>query len=334
VSGKTIMPGIVDVHAHGPQAQNGWVPQQSWVNYAAIAFGVTTVHDPSNDTNSIFSASELGKAGMIVAPRTFSTGTILYGAGGNIKAEINSLDDAKSHLRRLQAVGAFSVKSYNQPRRDQRQQVIAAARELKMMVVPEGGSLYEHNMTMVIDGHTGVEHAVPVAHLYDDVLQLWPGTKSGYTPTLGVGYGGLFGETYWYQHSNVWENERLLRYVPREVVDPRSRRRLMAPEDDFNHMELAQSVKKLNDRGVSIQLGAHGQMQGIAPHWEMWMFVQGGMTPMAALRAATISGAKYLGLDKDVGSLETGKLADLVVLERNPLENIPWSTDACMRPIR
>jgi imidazolonepropionase-like amidohydrolase len=322
VSGKTIIPGLIDVHAHGAQAHNGFVPQQSWVNYAAMAFGVTTIHDPSNDTNAIFSASELAKAGLTVAPRTFSTGTILYGAGGDFRAEINSLDDARSHLRRLKAVGAFSVKSYNQPRRDQRQQVIAAARELGMMVVPEGGSLYEHNMTMVADGHTGIEHAVPVAHLYDDVLQFWSGTRTGYTPTLIVGYGGLWGENYWYQHSNVWENERLLRYVPREVVDPRSRRRTMAPEDDFNHLEIARSAKQLNDRGVSVQLGAHGQLQGLGPHWELWMFAQGGMTPMQALRAGTLNGARYLGLDKDIGSLEPGKLADLVVLDRNPLANI------------
>jgi len=171
VAGKTIIPGLIDVHAHGSQAENGWVPQQSWVNYAAVAFGITTVHNPSNNANEIFSASELVRAGMVVGPRTYSTGTILYGAAGSFRAEINSLDDAKSNLRRLQAVGAFSVKSYNQPRREQRQQIIAAARELKMMVVPEGGSLFETNMTMVADGHTGVEHAIPVAHVYDDVVQ-------------------------------------------------------------------------------------------------------------------------------------------------------------------
>jgi hypothetical protein len=156
---------------------------------------VTTLHDPSNDTTSVFAASELQRAGRVVGPRIFSTGTILYGAAAPFKAEINSLEDARSHLRRLKAIGAFSVKSYNQPRREQRQQVLAAARELGMMVVPEGGSLFQHNMTMVVDGHTGVEHAIPVAAAYADVMQLWGATKVGYTPTLGVAYGGLSART-------------------------------------------------------------------------------------------------------------------------------------------
>ncbi|MCZ3100048.1 hypothetical protein NYZ00_19175, partial [Acinetobacter baumannii] len=88
----------------------------------------------------VFSQAELLKAGKMVGPRLFSTGTILYGADGDFKAVVNSLDDARSHLRRMKAHGAFSVKSYNQPRRDQRQQIDQAARELGMLVVEEGGS--------------------------------------------------------------------------------------------------------------------------------------------------------------------------------------------------
>jgi imidazolonepropionase-like amidohydrolase/Tol biopolymer transport system component len=321
-AGKTIMPGIIDVHWHGSMGSDELQPQQSWVNYAALAFGVTTLHDPSNSTTEIFSASELAKAGGVVAPRIFSTGTILYGAKAPFKAEIASLDDALFHLRRMKAAGAFSVKSYNQPRRDQRQQVIEAARQLEMMVVPEGGSLFEHNMTMVVDGHTGVEHSIPVQKAYDDTIQLWSQSKSGYTPTLIVGYGGLWGENYWYAKTNVWEDQRLNAFVPRRIIDSRSRRRTLAPDDEWNHIDNARIVKRLSDAGVSIQLGAHGQRESLGAHWEIWMFVQGGMTPLEALRAATLNGARYLGLDKDIGSLEPGKLADLIVLDANPLENI------------
>jgi len=326
VAGKTIIPGIIDVHWHGSMGSEQVIPQQSWINFAALAYGVTTIHDPSNDTAEIFAASELAKAGMIVAPRIFSTGTILYGAKAPFKAEIEKLDDALSHLRRMKAVGAFSVKSYNQPRRDQRQQVIEAARRLQMMVVPEGGSLFMHNMTMIVDGHTGVEHSIPVGKIYDDVVQLWSHSKTGYTPTLIVGYGGNWGENYWYQKTNVWEDARLSSFVPRRVLDSRSRRRVMVPENEHNHLNNAAIAKRLYDAGVSVQLGAHGQRESLGAHWELWMFNQGGMTPLESLRSATLAGARYLGLDKDIGSLEPGKLADLVVLDANPLENVRNST--------
>ncbi|MGB1275727.1 MAG: amidohydrolase family protein, partial [Nannocystaceae bacterium] len=325
-AGMTVIPGLVDVHAHGAQGRQGIIPEQNWLHYAELAFGVTTIHDPSNDTHTIFAASEMARAGMLTAPRIFSTGTILYGALAPFKADVDSLDDARSHLRRMKQVGAFSVKSYNQPRRNQRQQVLAAGRELGVMVVPEGGSLFHHNMTMVVDGHTGVEHCIPVGAAYSDVFQLWGQTDVGYTPTLGVAYGGLSGEKFWYAHTNVWEDKRLLSFVPRFAVDPSSRRRTMAPDDDWNHMRAAKIAKQLIDAGGKVQLGAHGQREGLAAHWELWMFVQGGMTPHEALRAGTLHGAEYLGLDGDIGSLEPGKLADLVILSQDPLTDIRNST--------
>jgi hypothetical protein len=178
-------------------------------------------------------------------------------------------------------------------------------------------------MTMVLDGHTGVEHSLPVPVVYEDLAQLFGRSGTGYTPTLIVGYGGLSGEYYWYERTNVWENERLLTFVPRDIVDSRSRRRLKAAGDeDFNHIRIARGAKEIQDAGGLVQLGAHGQLQGLGAHWELWMFAQGGMTPLEAIRVATINGAKYIGLDGELGSLEEGKLADLIVLGANPLDDI------------
>ena len=321
---KTIMPGIIDVHGHLGNFRFGTSPKKQWHYYANLAYGVTTAHDPSSNSEMIFSQAEMIKAGEMVGPRLYSTGTILYGAEGDFKAVINSVDDAKSALRRTKAYGAFSVKSYNQPRREQRQQVLQAARELNMLVVPEGGSFFYHNMNMVIDGHTGVEHNLPIAPLYKDVVEIWKKTKAHNTPTLIVNYGGVNGEFYFYQKENIWEKDRLLNFMPRGILDSRSRHRTMVPDDEYEngHILTSQSCTKLQNAGVNINLGAHGQLQGLGAHWELWMLQQGGMTNMQALRSATMNGAIYLGMDSEIGSLKEGKLADLLILDKNPLEDI------------
>lgn len=321
-TGKTLLPGFIDVHAHGAQAEDGIPPEQSWIAQAHLAFGVTTIHDPSNDSLAVFLAAERQRTGRLLAPRIFSTGTILYGADLAIKSEIDSLADAKNHVSRQRALGAISVKSYNQPRRDQRQQVIAAARELGMMVVPEGGSTFQHNLTQVVDGHTGIEHAVPVEAIYDDVLALWTKTAVGWTPTFNVAYGGLMGENYWYGHGEVWKHPRLRRFVPPRVLDQASRRRQLVPDEEYNHVAVARIAKRFIDAGGRVLVGAHGQREGLGAHWEIWSLAQGGCTPLEALRAATLHGAWYLGMEKDLGSVETGKLADLLLLDGDPLSDI------------
>lgn len=255
----------------------------------------------------------------------------MYGADNDIKAVLNDIEDARLAVRRTKAYGALSVKSYNQPRRDQRQMVMQAAREEGIFVVPEGGSTFFHNMTMIMDGHTGVEHNIPVAPVYKDVVELWRHSRTGYTPTLIVSYGAVQGEYCWYQHEEVWKDKKLLKYIPRAVVDARSRHRTMIPEEEYEngHILTSQTCKMLSDSGVKVNLGAHGQLQGLGAHWELWMLAQGGMSTMEALRAATINGAEYIGLQKDLGSLEPGKLADLIILDQNPLDNIRNSNTVC-----
>ena len=326
ITGKTLMPGLIDAHAHGAQGTNEIIPQQNWKNYAGLTFGVTTIHDPSNDTSTFFAASEMQKSGQIVAARLFSTGTIIYGAtAAGYTSHVDSLEDAKFHLERQKSAGAFSVKSYNQPRRDQRQQIIQAARELEMMVVPEGGSLLQHNLTMVIDGHTTLEHSIPAAKIYDDVKQLWSQTKMAYTPTLVVAYGGIWGENYWYDVEDVWRHPRLSQYVPSSILNPRSMRRIKAPKHHYNHISIAKVAKEMQDLGISVNAGAHGQREGLGMHWEMWMMAQGGMTPLQAIKAATISPAKTLGLDTQLGSIKVGKLADMIVIDGDVTQDIRLS---------
>lgn len=323
VTGKTIIPGLVDAHAHGPQGEDELIPEQNWNAMANLAFGTTTVHDPSSRSAEIFPAAEMQRAGLRLQPRTFSTGEIIYGAKApDVYAEINSYEDALADVRRLKAQGAHSVKNYNQPRREQRQMVVAAAQAENMEVVPEGGSLYTMDVSLVQDGNSTVEHNVPLEHFYADLVQLWTQTQVHYTPTLVVAYGGPAGDPYWRAHSDVWRHPLLTRHAPPPVLAAQNARREIAPEEDYVDGDAAREAGKLAGKGIQVSIGAHGQQAGLGAHWEMWSFVRGGWSPIQALRAGTIMPATSLGYAKDIGSLEPGKLADLVVLDADPTTDI------------
>jgi imidazolonepropionase-like amidohydrolase len=225
-------------------------------------------------------------------------------------------------VRRLKAQGAHSIKNYNQPRREQRQQVVAAAIAEGMEVVAEGGSLFSQDITIIADGNTSLEHNIPQRVLYEDVVSFFSQTKVAYTPTLVVSFGGLGADPYWRQATDVWTHPILSHHVPPHVLQPKSVRRVKAPEEDFEEQYIAREARKLSARGVTVNTGAHGQEEGLGTHWELWSFVRGGWTPLEALRAATINPARHLGMDADIGSLEKGKLADLLILDANPLEDI------------
>ena len=321
-TGKTIMPGLVDAHAHGGYGQGDMVPQQNWVMVQQLALGTTTLHDPSSQASTAFAAAERQRAGLLLAPRIFSTAEIVYGAKApGVYARIDSYDDALQHIRRIKAQGGGSIKNYNQPRRDQRQMVARAAAAEGMQVVAEGGSLYGMDMTIVADGNSTLEHNVPLEFFYEDMLQFFGGSQTNYTPTLVVTYGGLAGDPYWRQATDVFADPLLVHTPPRELVATTARR-VKAPDWAYVDDESARESKKLAARGPLVSIGAHGQQAGIAAHWELWSFVRGGMSPAESLRAGTIIPARSLGMDRDVGSLEAGKLADLLVLDADPSQDI------------
>ena len=322
MTGKIIMPGLVDAHAHGAQGTGDLVPQQNWSLVQTLAMGTTTIFDPSSQASQIFAASERQQAGMLLAPRIFSTGEIIYGAKApSVYAEINTYEDALAHVQRIKNQGGVAVKNYNQPRREQRQQVARAAAAENMLVVAEGGSLFGMDMNLVADGNSTLEHNVPLDVFYNDIVQFFGQSQTNYTPTITVTYGGLGGDPYWRQQQDVWKNPLLVHTPPKRLLADNARR-TKAPDWAFVDDDNAREAKKLADAGVKVSIGGHGQQQGIDAHWEMWSFVRGGMTPTEALRAGTIVPAQSLGMDKDIGSIEKGKLADLIVLSADPTADI------------
>jgi imidazolonepropionase-like amidohydrolase len=334
MTGKTIIPGLIDVHAHLHYSANDIHPEQPWAYLVNLDFGVTTVHDPSASTDLVFSQAERVAAGLSVGPRVYSTGQILYGALSNEKAKTPDAEAANTHVRRSALVGARSVKVYQQSRRDQRQWYVQACNALQIMCVAEGGGDLWMNLSMAADGFHAIEHALPNAPLYKDVRQFMAASRTdethgtAYSPTLLVAYGGMSGELYFYQNSGAYDDARLLRHWDRRDLDAKTRRgQLFAPDDDWNHQEVARDAAAMARDGLLVTLGAHGQLQGLGVHWELWGLAgEGAMTPMEALKSATINGARYLGMAEVLGSVSAGKLADLVVLDANPSEDIRNST--------
>ncbi len=321
-SGKVILPGFVDAHAHGPYGTGDLIPQQNWALLQDLAMGVTTVHNPSSQASQVFAAAERQRAGKLLGPRIFSTGEIIYGAKApSVYARIDTYDDALAHVRRIKAQGGISVKNYNQPRREQRQMVARAAAAEDMLVVAEGGSLFGMDMNLIADGNSTIEHNVPGDVFYEDVLQFFGQSNSNYTPTLVVTYGGLAGDPYWRQAMDVFDHPLMIHTPPRQLLADNARR-TKAPDWAFVDDDSAREARKIAQRGVKVSIGAHGQQAGIGAHWEIWSFARGGMSPVEALKTATIAPAQSLGMDKDIGSLEVGKLADLLILTADPTANI------------
>ena len=318
VKGATIIPGMIDTHAHWFEIRRGILDPQNWSFLANLAYGVTAGVDVQTGTNDMFAYQDLVDAGMIPGPRAYSTGPGVFSDNA-----FTTMDEVKSVLERYKKHYRTSmIKSYIVGNRKVRQLVVEASKEVGIMPTTEGGLDLKLDLTHAIDGMKGNEHNLPIVPLYKDVTEFVAKTGMFYTPTLIVTYGGPFGEDYWYTNTDVHADAKLNRFTPHNLIDQKTRRRQWFRQDEYAFSKVAEAAAKIVRAGGRVGVGSHGQLQGLGYHWELWMLQSGGLTPMEVLRAATLHGAEALGFAQDLGSIEPGKLADLVILAKDPLADI------------
>ena len=329
VSGKTIMPGFVDTHYHPQWLTPNIHNTQAWQYLTELAYGTTTTRDPQTSTTDFLSYGDRVENGEMVGPRIYTTGPGVFNS-----EQIRDLDHARTILKQYaQYYDTKTLKMYMTGNRQQREWVIMAAKELGLMPTTEGGLDYKLNITHGLDGYPGIEHTLPITPKYDDVFQWYKATQVTNSPTLIVEYGGPFGEDWFYQSEDLLHDAKLRHFTHPVDFDAKIRRRGLgsggspgpagfAVKEEYAMWQHAQDVAKTVAAGGRIGVGSHGQLQGLGMHWEIWLLQSGGLSQHDALRAATIVGAEGIGLAQDVGSLEPGKLADILVLDRDPLTNI------------
>ncbi len=326
VSGKTIIPGWIDAHAHHHSEFLGMMPRQNFESAIYLAYGVTTTSDPATTSNAAFPTAELIEAGEMVGPRVFSTAEAMYAGDAGLTNDVASRADALTEIARRTAWGATMIKQYMQPTREQRQWIADAAREHGVRVTAEASDDLNYRLGMMMDGYTGGEHALGQAPLYSDVTTFIARTGHVYSHTPLLSGFGAWNEEWFWQESPVWLNAKQQRWLPWRMLIPHTRRVIQRPESDYSKDIMAQSIADIVDAGGTSAIGAHGQQHGLGSHWDVWMAAKatGNMT---ALEIASMHGARFLGIDADIGSITVGKLADLMVLNANPLENIRHTAD-------
>ncbi len=318
LAGLFVTPGFVDVHDHIWDIRRGVLQLDDWDLKATLAYGVTTAFDPSTLSIDMLAYQDLLAAGEVKGPRLFSTGVALFSF--NRLTSLQQTEDLVS--RYVDHYATRNLKEYRTGNRRQRQWVAMAASDQHAMPTTEGAVDMKLDLTQIIDGMSGNEHSLSAVPLYRDVIQLLAQSRVSYDLTLEISHGGPPAGESFIAATAPTSDIKLRRLYPEWALAKLfSRVRWVDPSQEL-YPRLAASAGAAQTAGAVIGIGSHGNYPGIGYHWELYAMAAGGLAPRQVLKMATMGGAETIGRMSDVGSLEPGKFADLLVFQADPLADI------------
>ena len=322
VSGKYITPGFTDVHLHWADVRRGELTLQDPGFLASLAYGITSALDPSPLSIDMLAYQDLMDAGMMTGSRIYSTGPAVF-SFNNLHSEQQALNLVS---RYSQDYRIRNLKEYRTGNRRQREWLLQATQTLGMQATTEGALDMKLDMTQIQDGFPGNEHAYSAVPIADDIVQLFVRSGVSYTPTLQISNGGLAAQEFYLTTQSlpdaIHNDTKLRHFMPGFFVDHRTERLRWALPGEYAFPLVAEGAAKIQRAGGLVAVGSHGEIPGLGYHLELQALASGGMTPMEVLHAATMGSSKTIGRDSEFGSLEPGKFADLIILNKDPLADI------------
>ncbi|MFN3312163.1 MAG: amidohydrolase family protein [Hyphomonas sp.] len=323
VSGAYIIPGLVDAHYHLADIRRDVLDFDVWGLKTNLAFGITTLFDPSSLTIDMLTYQDLVETGDVTGSRLYTTGPAIYDYNDfRSKAEVMAVLKRYKEYYRVD-----NVKQYRTGNRRVRQWFSEAAAELGIAATTEGALSYRFGLSAILDGFSGVEHGIPPITQYKDFYEIFARSGTSSTLTLMITHGGLPADKVFIDRADAINDEKYADFVPQWFRQMRFANASAGPFCDHTYGNVGASALSMYRAGGLVGVGAHGDIPGLGTQWELQAHVDGGWTPAETLWAATMGSAKTIARDQFLGSLEAGKFADLVILNTNPLTDIKSTLD-------
>jgi imidazolonepropionase-like amidohydrolase len=343
--GKFVMPGLVDVHNHVRTGSTR--PQQNTpMNLSALlGFGVTAVFNPASSAAVFAELKKTTTSDAAPFPRVFGTGPMIAAKGGALGDEggptPSTAAEARAAVNDLKAAGVDAIKvSWDDASWASTRRAPMMTMEVLRAIVDEGhrqglkvyahAPLLDHAKEALRAGVDGLLHGIIDRPVDQDLIDLLTANRAVYVPTMAL-YEDVADTAAWARRQSMYDERQVLLPIAAGFTSGIGVKQLQFLLDNaaFTRERLPiqrANVKRIVDAGIPVAMGTDtgfpGVLMGVASQLELTLMSEAGLPREAVLRAATTNGARMLGREKEFGTVDAGKAADLLILDANPLEDV------------